>query len=129
MSRNTQTLIGVRQSGMNQSKGKNKRRGYNFIPKQIKYKSTRIDSTPDMKGRASIKTKLSQKTPTHANKKHKSEKPCCMLCQMCHNTDESSSSIVRAHCDNKNKLTLRVLFDTGGLQGNYISEDRKVVER
>ena len=74
--------------------------GNDFIPKQIKDKSTRIDSTPDMKGRASIKTKLSQKTPTHANKKHKGEKPCCMLCQMCHNTDEKSSSILVAHCDN-----------------------------
>ena len=39
-------------------KGKEcKARGYDFIPKQIKDKSTRIDSTPNIKGRASIKTK------------------------------------------------------------------------
>ena len=74
-----------------------------------------------MKGRASIKTKLSQKTPTHANKKHKGEKPCCMLCQMCHNTDIKLSSIVVAHCDNNSKLKVRILLDTGALQGNYIS--------
>ena len=59
--------------------------------------------------------------PMHANKKHKGEKPCCMLCQMCNNTDEKSSSIVAAHCDNNSKLKVRVLLDTGVLQGNYIS--------
>jgi hypothetical protein len=97
-------------------KGKEwKARGYEFSPKQINDKSTRIDSTPDMKGRASIKTKLSQKTPMYSNKKHKGEKPCCMLCQMCHNTDEKSSSIVVAHCDYDSKLKVRVLLDTGAL--------------
>jgi hypothetical protein len=40
---------------------------------------------------------------------------------MCHNTDEKSSSIVVAHCDNNSKLKVRVLLDTGALQGNYIS--------
>ena len=60
-------------------------------------------------------------TTTHASKKHNEEKPSCMLCQMCHNTDEKSSSIVVAHCDDNSKLKVRVLLDTGALQGNYIS--------
>jgi hypothetical protein len=34
---------------------------------------------------------------------------------MCNNTDEKSSNIVTAHCNNKNKLKVRLLLDTGAL--------------
>ena len=41
---------------------------------------------------------------------------------MCNATDEKSSNIVTAHDNNKNKLKVRVLLDTGALKCYYISQ-------
>jgi hypothetical protein len=50
--------IKVRQSELNQSKGKqNGERGYEVIPKWIKDNLTRIESISDMRGRSSFKNK------------------------------------------------------------------------
>ena len=58
-------------------------------------------------------------------KKHKGKTDCNLLCQICNNCNTSKkevASIVMALIFNRDtKHLLRVLLDTGALQGNYIS--------